>query len=418
MKNLVVFLITGAILCFLGCEKNEIASDTPIGTVQSIEPVYALAQLLVEDLKKGGDLVQKQIELYHKTGVEEFMLVDFTDGSVVLRTPSAVQNLLAQNPLLEIAYPSFAFFESTETFEQHIGRIQYYIVLDNSTDPEDAATTTLPAYDASGNAVQIANTFDESVRYAVITMDEAHDAVVNDANTTVKGIAKPNSLSNFTPSSVVGNVKYYEEATIRNAQYLDGGNFGTGTANPVSFSPPSNCDRPANKKDQLYKIRFSNKDAVKVIESGFRLPRVELNITYGVAAVTSNGNITGGQFFTQVDKKWDDMDGSSWSGVANLSQQIKTWLPSDADTWGVLFVESDGGQSASFTFGVSPKFTVNKQFEFTTPVGFVVPTKSKDDIAGSVIIEYCDPAEEEGTSYKVYSGGNDGMFFRENFQQN
>jgi hypothetical protein len=112
------------------------------------------------------------------------------------------------------------------------------------------------------------------------------------------------------------------------------------------------------------------------------------------------------------------MDGSSWSGVANLSQQIKTWLPSDADTWGVLFVESDGGQSASFTFGVSPKFTVNKQFEFTTPVGFVVPTKSKDDIAGSVIIEYCDPAEEEGTSYKVYSGGNDGMFFRENFQQN
>lgn len=345
------------------------------------------------------------------------MLVDFIEDEVGLRSPSIIQQLLAQNPLMEIAYPSYAFFESNESLDQHINNIQYYVVLDSQNDPELSSVTTLSAYDANGNAVQISNTFNEDVRYAVIAMDEAHDAVVNDGSTTVKGITKPTSLANFTPSSVVGDVKYYEEATIKNARYLDGGGFGGGSANPVSLFPPNGCDRPVNKKDQLFKIRFSNKDAVKVIEAGFRLPKVELNISYGVAAVASNGNVTGGVFFTQVVKKWKDMTDGSWSNVDQINQQIKTWLPTDADTWGVLFVEDDGGQSTQFTFGVTPKFTVNKQFEFTTPVGFVVPTQSNDDIAGNVIMEYCDPAEGDGTVYKVYSGGNDGMYFRENLQQ-
>lgn len=411
-----MFLFSGAILCFLGCEKNEIASDAPVTSVQSQEPVYALAELLIDDRKNGGELAQKQIELFHKTGVEEFMLVDFTEEGVGLRTPSVVQNLLAQNPLMEIAYPSYAFFESTETFEQHIGRIQYFVVLESGTDPESASVTTLPAYDASGNAVQIANTFDESVRYAVVAMDEAHDAVVNDAGTTVKGRTKPTSLSTFTPSSVVGNVKYYEEATIKNARFKDLGSQGAGSVNPVNLFPPV-CDRPVDKKDQLYKIRFSDKDAVKVIEAGFRLPRVELDITYGIVTVASNGTASTLQLTTQVDKKWKDMDGSSWSGVDAINQQIKTWDGNDADTWGVLFVEDDGGSSTSFTFGVTPKYTVDKVWEFATPVSFTVPTQNNDDIAGNIIIEYCDPAEGEGTSYKIYTGGNDGMYFRENLQQ-
>lgn len=402
---------------FLGCEKNEIVSDANEASVQSQEPLFALAQLLIEDRKKSGDLTQKQIELFHKSGVEEFMLVDFTEGGVGLRTPSVVQNLLAQNPLMEIGYPSYAFFDSIETFEQHIDRIQYYVVLDNDTDPESPLVTTLPAYDANGNSVQIANSFDESVRYAVVAMDEAHDAVVNDAATTVKGRTKPTSLVNFTPSNVVGNVKYYEEATIKNAQYIDGGGSGTISGNPVNLFPPAPCDRPANKKDQLRKIRFSNKDAVKVIEKGFRLPKVELNITYAFAAVNSNGLIFLDQFFTQVDKHWEDMTSSSWTNVDIINQQIKTWLPTDVDTWGVLFVEDDGGQSTSFTFGVTPKYTVDKKWEIGVPLSFTVPTRNNDDIAGLVIIEYCDPAEGEGTAYKIYTGGNDGMWFRENFQQ-
>jgi hypothetical protein len=111
------------------------------------------------------------------------------------------------------------------------------------------------------------------------------------------------------------------------------------------------------------------------------------------------------------------MTSSSWTNVSTLNQQIKTWLPTDADTWAVLFVEDDGGSSASFTFGVAPKYTVDKKWEFATPVSFTVPIKNNDDIAGNVIIEYCDPAEGEGTFYKVYNGGNDGMYFRQNFQQ-
>jgi len=29
-------------------------------------------------------------------------------------------------------------------------------------------------------------------------------------------------------------------------------------------------------------------------------------------------------------------------------------------------------------------------------------------------MEYCDTATGEGTAYKVYTGGNDGMYYREN----
>lgn len=421
MKNqTIMMLFTAFTLVFASCEKTDVATDTAVQPTsdQNDAALHALAKLLVEDRATGGEFAQKQVERYGQTGVEEFLLAEFVETGIGLRSPSAVQQLLAQNPLMEIAYPSYSFFKDTETLAQHISNIQYYVVIGDGVDPEYEEVEYLPVYTPNGSLTQLPNVFNESVRYAVVAMDEAHDAFVGDSNTSVKGVAKPNSLDNFTPANVVGNVRYYEEATISNAQVVDAGPVEFG---PITFrggnGPESGCDRPANKKDQLYKIRFSNKAAVKVIESGFRLPKVELKITYGVAAVASNGTVSLGQFFTQVNKHWEDMTSSSWSNVSALNQQIKTWLPTDADTWAELFVEDDGGSSASFTFGVTPKYTVDKKWEFATPVSFTVPVKNNDDIAGNVIIEYCDPAEGEGTFYKVYSGGNDGMYFRQNFQQ-
>lgn len=248
-------------------------------------------------------------------------------------------------------------------------------------------------------------------------MDEAHDAFVGDSNTSVKGRTKPNSLGNFTPANVVGNVSYYEEATLLNAIQMDLGPIEIGPVDPRGGDgPESHCDRPSNKKDQLYKIRFSNKDAVKVIESGFRLPKVEIMATYGFGGVSQSGVLTTGTLTTQVVKHWEDLTSSSWSNVSTINQQIKKWLATETDTWAVLFVEKDGGSETAFTFGVTPKYTVNKEWEIGFPISFSVKLQRNDDIAGSIIMEYCDPAEGEGTSYKIYTGGNDGMHFRENLQ--
>jgi hypothetical protein len=282
MKNQTNFLmlLAAAFMLFPSCEKSEMPFDTPVQTGQNDRALHALAKLLVGDLSSSGELLQKQLGLFHETGVEEFLLVDFLEAGIGFRSPNIITDLVSQNPLMEVRYPSFAFFDTIETFEQHITNIQYYVVIEEGVDPESASVDSLSAYDANGNPLRIPNVFDKNVRYAVVAMDEGHDAFVGDANVSVKGVTKPASLNNFTPSSVSGNVKYYEGATISNAQVMDAGPVEFG---PITFrggdGPESDCDRPANKKDQLYKIRFSNKDAVKVIESGFRLPNVELKIT-------------------------------------------------------------------------------------------------------------------------------------------
>ncbi len=422
-ESIVLYCIV-ALVFLSSCEKTEhFADDLPNDSTSKLKEInqalYSLAEYLVEDKNSGGDIIDRQIELYNESGVEEFLLMDLRKKEEIeLRTPTVVQQLLNQNPLMEIAYPSFAlYFETVETFSQHINNIEYYVVIDSQTDPESSSITSLPAYDENGNALQISSTFDQYTRYAVITMDEAHDAVVGSSNQTVKGLARPPVLSMLSPARVEGNVSFYQEATIDNAIQAGKSPF-IGYADLVNLSPPPPCDRPANKKDQLYKIRFSDKQAVKVIEGWWDLPKVELVITYGIAAVASNGTISNGQFTTQVEKKWRDMTDSSWDHVDEINQQIITWLSTHADTWGVLFIERDrnGGNSSSFTFGVSPKYTIDKKWEFATPVSFTVPMRSRDEVAGNVIIECCDPAEGEGTAYKVYTGGSDGMYFRENLQ--
>ncbi|HMN90628.1 MAG TPA: hypothetical protein PKE68_11455 [Saprospiraceae bacterium] len=116
---------------FFSCEKADLAGDTsvyPTGNQNDIA-LHALAKLLVEDKANGGEFVQKQVEWFGQTGVEEFFLAEFVETGINFRTPSAVQQLLAQNPLMEIAYPSYAFFEGSETFAQHISNIQYYVVI-------------------------------------------------------------------------------------------------------------------------------------------------------------------------------------------------------------------------------------------------------------------------------------------------
>lgn len=418
-QNASILFFIGAMLFLANsCSKNSEILNFSRAEHHN-QALHKLAKLLIRDKASNREIFQAQLKQYKKTGLEEFLLLDILGigNKVDLRTPSIVQQLIAQNPLMEIAYPSFAFYSDTETFEEHIANIQYYVVIEDGVDPESSLVDSLPAYDSVGNAVMIPNIFDEEIRYAVIAMDESLDAFVGNSNISLKGVLKPGSLENFAPVTVNGEVKYYDEGTIRYAEILDRGESYFGSAiDRGGDGGSTNCDRPTNRKDQLYKIRFSDRAAVNVIESGFRMPVVELIAYYGIASVSPTGGVTGGVYYTQVIRNWATMNGCCWNSVDNISHPIKVWEPHEADEWGVLFVEQDGGSSIQFSFGASPKYTVNKKWEISLPITFTVPAKDKDDKAGNVIIEYCDPANGEGTSYKVYTGGNDGMYFRENLQ--
>jgi hypothetical protein len=99
-----------------------------------------------------------------------------------------------------------------------------------------------------------------------------------------------------------------------------------------------------------------------------------------------------------------------------INQQIKTWDDLDSEEWKVVWIERDTDNDASTTwsFGLTPTYTANKTWSFGAPVSVSFTKKKKDKLAGEVIMEYCDAAQGEGSSYKVYTGGNDGMYFREN----
>ena len=415
-KFFVFSILVIAMLTYWACNKNDHSTPTQTSEEITKQSLHSFAKLLIEDQKSDGILRQRQVELNKQTNEEEFLIVDFIKSEVGQRTPSAIELLIAQNPLMEIAYPAFAF-QTNETFQQHLNSIQYYVILDDDTDPEDVST--LPAYDANGNSVQISSIFDETIRYAVVKLDEAHDATRTGQSLTIKGKAIPTSLVDFEPTQIVGDVKFYEEAAFINAKRKDEGPIAGGTVTYRGGNPEGECDRPANRKDQLYKIRFSNKNAVKVIESGFHLPNVELFFTYVFATVNpATATFTTDIKTTQVDKNWSLMNGPDWGSVVNINQQVRTWGSPDSDVWKVGIVERDTNNDteSGWTFGVTPTYTVNKQWTFATPISYTIKKKKKDKLAGEVIVEYCDPANGEGTSYKVYTGGDDGMYFRENFQ--
>lgn len=413
------FFLAVSIFLVQSCKKEfapvETAKKVDIAKLSTSDILHSLAKALIEDKKVGGNLENAQIALYKQTQNEEFLLVDLVGQGVSQRTPAAVQEVLIQNPLLEIGYPSFAFQEN-ETFEQHLAKIKYYVVLDEDVDLEQV--TTLPAYDTDGNAVIISTTHNESICYAVIRIDEAHDAVRNGESLTLKGHSIPISLTSFEPSRVEGDVKYYDVATFINAESKDRGPISSGTATYRGGGEGTICDRPANKKDQLYKVRFSNKAAVKVVEGFWDLPNVELNLTYVFGTVSGTGSVSANQITTLVDKNWSKMNGNDWANVDVLNQQIRTWGSFDADIWAVGVIEADGNKDTetNWSFGATPKYTVNKKWDIGFPVSFGIKRKKGDTLAGQIIIEYCDRAEGEGTSYKIYTGGSDGMFMRENFQ--
>lgn len=414
-----LFLKIGGILFVLGlftlvaCKKSD--SDTAVQNVEmsNRDALNAFAKLVVDDFRSEGTLKQQQIAMYEKTKNEQFNIVDLKSASIGQRTSVSIQELIVANPLMQIPYPSFAF-QTNETFDQYIEGIQYYVVLDMETDLETA--TELPAYDSNGNATTISATFDETIKYAVIKMDEAHDAIEINATHTVKGAIVPASIEEFIPSRNEGTTKFYEEATIMNAEARDRGPVPI--ENATARGDGGDC--PGNRvgKDYLHKIRFSDRDAVTKIENGFHLPKVELIATYIFATVApgTTGAASLNQVVTQVDRHWKDLRKDLWQDLPALNQQIKTWEQLDSKVWKVAWVERDykSETTESWSIGITPTYTVNKVWSFSGPLSYGIKKNKGDNLCGDIIVEYCDPSSGEGTQYKIYTAGNDGMYFREN----
>jgi hypothetical protein len=178
-------------LSIFSCKKTEnvLVENTKMSRIESLTN---FAQFLIDDFNSEGQLKLKQIDLYLKTHNEEFSITDLKEEGVSQRGKTSLSQLIGQNPLMQVAYPSFAF-KTDESFEEHINRIQYFIVLNDDIVLDEVST--LEAFDANGNLVTISSRFDENIRYAVIKINEAFDAIRDGETTSIKGKSIPTSLS-------------------------------------------------------------------------------------------------------------------------------------------------------------------------------------------------------------------------------
>lgn len=404
----VVALIIGILS---SCNKNE-DKATELNLQSKTTDVFkSFAKLVYDDLKSKGSLTHSMIKEYNKTKIEEFLLCDLNSNLVSERNSSTTQsisNILATNPLMDVAFPSFD--PDFETLEQHLANIDYVILL--NVNPNEV--NQLSAIDKNGNSVLISSVFDETKKYAVIKEEEGSFAVNVNTKITTYGETVPVQLLNITPRRTVGDYRIYDNTDLSNVKsQLNGTGVPTGDGGndtPISERGSDDCpnaDRtPETLRDQFRSVAFTNFECVKAYESGFHLPKVELRVIYLMFNFNTRTNVT--QEFT-LRGHWKDM--TTKEMFVNLYLPIwryKTF----GDFWQCTAIEEDPAPSTislNLGFDASIKVfgtggTLKQGVSTTFTIG-------KGDIRiGTVLMNYCDPAAGLGTQYKYSQIGPNGSF--------
>lgn len=423
MKNYQKVVMLSLLYFLIGL--NSCKKDSPLYKHDEKEDFQRVAQFFSAS---NAETQQRLIQTYQEKGIEEFLLADFLKTKSVssrdITNFEELNTLVLENPMLTIAYPSFAFHD--ETFEQHLSLIDYTVML--LDDPDEVET--LPAFNSSGQLINISSTFDESLRYCVVKYNEAYTAVdpatqktYFDDNVSVK-------LFDFEPKNTVGKYVFYSVADIINAKLIEEGRYG-GTAGPVDpdggdpDDPDESCELPCERdcykeKDELHSVKWSSKDCVKNFESGFHLPQVEMIAYYGIPRYNS-GSVSVDLIAKDVFIHWKDMT-TKFSDPLGL--EIATWTEDLGNRWQVLWIERDYWNKVQdkFTLGFSVSFKIkDPTSSVETTVGanaaWEVVSMKQDKEIGRSLIEYCDNAKDEGETYKPCAcGGSGGFWFKEHIR--
>ena len=403
-------------LFFLGvtaCQKDVVQEQKSKKVVQ--KSINDFAKNLGTDLQtKNHEIKSKMIEQFKQTKYEESLLAELLDESlsknVNLRNVNAYNQLLTTNPELTVTFPAYT---TGESFESHINSIDYVVILDDNVNEESPQTTSLNAYDANGNFVTISSVFNENLNYAVVLNSEFYTAVNSYSSVTIEGNPVASQIQNFTPYMSVGNWNLYTIADISNSDFMAmgvyGGNPSTGGYTGGTGGIVS-CDRdPRVKKDELHKIKFDGHYVERTYESRWRMPHFEMSATYAIyKGGTTGSNV---QLLQKaVRRHKDDVHGTY---CPDLGLDIATWTPEMGDKWQIAWVEVDdrNNRKAEFNLGFTTKIDANTSA--TASLKYTVEYKDGDKLLGSNLVEFCDPANGEGTEYKVCDVDGQGFWFRE-----
>lgn len=415
MKNYqkIAFASLFFLIGFYSCQKEEVSfrNHDPRDAFQKVARFLNAPNLETQ---------QQLILTFERKGVEEFLLADFlkSKGDMLRNTVSfeELDSLILENPMITIAYPSFAFHE--ETFEEHLNHIDYTVMLFDDPDEVDS----LAAFNSSGQLVQISSTFNESHRYCVVKYDEAYIAVNPSTRKTYFGDDVSIRLFDFTPRDTVGNYLMYSAADLINSLFIEAGTYlysggeggGGGSGDPCNLP----CERDCyEKKDELHRVMWSSKECVKNFESGFHLPKVEMIAYYGIPRY-NNGTVTVDLVAKDVYLNWKDMT-TKFSDPLGL--EIATWTEDLGNRWQVLWIERDywNKVQSKFTLGFSVSFKVENT-NISANAAWEIISMKQDKEIGRSIIEYCDKAKNEGETYKPFACGGPigigGFWFKEHIR--
>jgi len=407
----ILFMIIALIIT--SCTKEENQTDL-------------LPESMYDPLQKTGELFSRAraeksfseliISTYQEKGVEEFLLYEMLKPiqtrSNAINSLNQLMDLVEENPGISIAYPSFAFREN-QTFAAHLAEIDYTVMLFEN--PEEV--NTLLAFDSDGNFAEISAEFDQNLDYCVVKYDEYYITVDPITKTTICGESVSDLLfEEYNPVESFENYELYTALDLINSRLLEkdllfrdpkgGDNSDPDEGDPEGAQgDPENggddpvCDRDfMQTKDELHRVKWSSKKCIKHYESGFHLPLVEMMAFYAIPNFHSSAPSV--KIVTKnVRLHWKEMTGK-FSDPLDLD--IMTWTPELGDRWQVAWVERDHDAKVktSWDLGFGVSVTID-DVKLSANLKWSIDIMKNDKTMGSAIIEYCDPALNEGSTYKT-----------------
>jgi hypothetical protein len=443
MKKTIYFLTALFAITFLliSCEKEKESPDSGEVQLQSrllqndlSEQMTEVASILANNLDD-QELRGALLTTFEDQCLEEFLLYDVVENS---GRASAYWNVLEDralmNPLITLAFPSYAFRQN-ESFADHLSRVDYFVLLVDDPDRVDH----LPAFTPDGQSMTIGSNFDENLNYCVLKSSEMYVAVNSIDHGSPLGESMPVAIDQFLPQKTIGTYQLYWTIESDLAQMMERSELEELPAERYHYqitacSEQENteyldprdgdgcdeiCERdcPPKTKDELHRIKWSSKKALKVYESGFHLPNVELYVHYVIPTFTSATKVDVKVIPKQIVGHWKDMT-ENWSEALQLELEEWDLEANMGEDWLVTWFERDYWHTVNEKFSIG--FSTTGSFEGNeakATVGYDISIKKKDKCIGSSIVEYCDPALGEGYDYHTYNylpdGSDGGFWFRE-----